>query len=390
MRHLEEGEIHAWLDGAVDSEAAARIEAHAAACAPCAAEVATARGLVAGASRILLALDGVPGGVIPAARQPVRRQSPWFARPLTRIAAGLVVAFGIGALATRDRNSVQDRATVTFETEAAKIPVSAPQTPVVEEGTADPADASAPRRIEKIAEAPGAPAPAPSPLRQAIAPAALPPAKTVVGGAGGGLVGVAGGTEVAAGARDSTSQARRADEGLRRSEIVATRAAPEALEARVTMADFATSGTAAGGACLVLDVSPLTDNSVTPLLPRRMRIRLAESPSAAVEVAPTRSLSSANAQGAAVGMRRAASPPSVSAAPAADAFGGSAAEPSAALQWQGIAGDSVVARLVTPTELVVFRLRIIGDEVKGTAGTQASPAKVAMVSGRRVACGGGL
>jgi len=156
------------------------------------------------------------------------------------------------------------------------------------------------------------------------------------------------------------------------------------------MADFATRTTAAGGACLVLDVSPMAGNSAV-LLPRRMRIRLAESPSAGMELAATRSLSgSANAQGAAVGMRRAAAPPAVSAAPAADAFGGSAAEPLAALQWQGIAGDSVVARLVTPTELVVFRLRIIGDEVRGIAGTETSPAQAATVSGRRVACGGGL
>jgi len=36
----------------------------------------------------------------------------------------------------------------------------------------------------------------------------------------------------------------------------------------------------------------------------------------------------------------------------------------------------------------VFRLRIIGDEVKGTAGTET--AQAATVSGRRVACGGGL
>jgi uncharacterized membrane protein len=65
MQHLDEGTIHAWLDGALDAEETARVEQHAAECATCAAAVAEARGLVAGASRILTALDHTPGGVIP-------------------------------------------------------------------------------------------------------------------------------------------------------------------------------------------------------------------------------------------------------------------------------------------------------------------------------------
>ena len=67
MQHLDEGTIHAWLDGALDDAEAARVEQHAAECATCAAAVADARGLVAGASRILGALDHVPGGVLPRA-----------------------------------------------------------------------------------------------------------------------------------------------------------------------------------------------------------------------------------------------------------------------------------------------------------------------------------
>ncbi|HEV8236389.1 MAG TPA: zf-HC2 domain-containing protein [Gemmatimonadaceae bacterium] len=65
MQHLDEGTIHAWLDGALDAEEAARVEQHAAECAACANAVAEARGLVAGASRILSALDDAPGGVVP-------------------------------------------------------------------------------------------------------------------------------------------------------------------------------------------------------------------------------------------------------------------------------------------------------------------------------------
>src|SRR5689334_16804296 len=70
MRHPDEGTIHAWLDGALDDADAAWLETHARECAACGALVAEARGLVAGASRVLGALDGVPGGVLPPARTP--------------------------------------------------------------------------------------------------------------------------------------------------------------------------------------------------------------------------------------------------------------------------------------------------------------------------------
>src|SRR5687768_1148612 len=77
MNHLDEGTIHAWLDGALDAAESREIETHVASCAACSAAVAEARGLIAGASRILSALDDVPAGVIPggapAAPQGVRR-----------------------------------------------------------------------------------------------------------------------------------------------------------------------------------------------------------------------------------------------------------------------------------------------------------------------------
>lgn len=65
MNHLDEGTVHAWLDGALDATHSREIEAHVAGCATCASVVAEARGLIAGASRILGALDDVPAGVIP-------------------------------------------------------------------------------------------------------------------------------------------------------------------------------------------------------------------------------------------------------------------------------------------------------------------------------------
>jgi anti-sigma factor RsiW len=119
MRHLDEGTIHAWLDGALNGDEASRVEAHAASCAQCARVVAEARGMIAAASRILVALDDVPGDVIPGAAPPTDRPAPtapmarprrpldaqggggawWRSVPLRAAAAIVVVA--AGALATR-------------------------------------------------------------------------------------------------------------------------------------------------------------------------------------------------------------------------------------------------------------------------------------------------
>src|SRR4051812_32564270 len=65
MQHLDEGTIHAWLDGALSPDEGAAVEQHAQQCAECASLVAEARGMIAGAARIVGALDIVPGGVIP-------------------------------------------------------------------------------------------------------------------------------------------------------------------------------------------------------------------------------------------------------------------------------------------------------------------------------------
>lgn len=55
--HLDEGVLHAWIDGELGADDARAVVAHSEACAPCAARVAEARGFVAGSSRILSALD---------------------------------------------------------------------------------------------------------------------------------------------------------------------------------------------------------------------------------------------------------------------------------------------------------------------------------------------
>lgn len=107
IEHLDEGTVHAWLDGALAPDESARVEVHAAACPACAALVAEARGLVAASSRILASLDDVPAGVIPGtsgtadqlailrARR-AEQARRWWRDP--RYAAAASVVFMAGAL----------------------------------------------------------------------------------------------------------------------------------------------------------------------------------------------------------------------------------------------------------------------------------------------------
>lgn len=64
--HPDEGLIHAWLDDALGAAEAERIAAHVRTCVDCQARVAEARGLIAGASRIVAALDDAPADSRPA------------------------------------------------------------------------------------------------------------------------------------------------------------------------------------------------------------------------------------------------------------------------------------------------------------------------------------
>jgi hypothetical protein len=92
MQHLDEGTIHAWLDGELSPAERAEVEAHSAECAQCAAAVAEARGFVAASSRILTALDSVPGGVIPASASESRATQPAATRRFVASRAWMAVA----------------------------------------------------------------------------------------------------------------------------------------------------------------------------------------------------------------------------------------------------------------------------------------------------------
>src|SRR4051812_18468085 len=98
MQHLDEGTIHAWLDDALPADEASRVEQHARDCAACAALVADARGMIAGAARIVRALDIVPGGVVPRARGAATpSRSLWHSLHLTPFRAALAASLMIAA-----------------------------------------------------------------------------------------------------------------------------------------------------------------------------------------------------------------------------------------------------------------------------------------------------
>jgi anti-sigma factor RsiW len=141
MQHLDEGTIHAWLDGALPAEESAGVERHVAQCKECASLVAEARGMIAGASRIVSALDIVPGGVIPkSSRAKPGSSSLWRALRLTPSRAALAATLVIAASTVLTLR--HDTPTKIVPTMAANAPapvVSAspqPAAPVVDEARA--------------------------------------------------------------------------------------------------------------------------------------------------------------------------------------------------------------------------------------------------------------
>ena len=138
MNHIDEGTIHAWLDGALDATQARAVEMHVSQCAECAASVAEARGFIAGASRILTALDDVPAGVTPRRAIPPRRR--WGgARWVTGIAAALMLAIGV---TTWNRNAVKSEMSGTRMLQAPRV--DSPQGGVLQSPVTPPTVSAAP------------------------------------------------------------------------------------------------------------------------------------------------------------------------------------------------------------------------------------------------------
>ena len=126
MQHLDEGMIHAWLDGELSPSDTEQIEAHTRECAECAQRVAEARGLIAASTRILNALDNVPSGVVPGATIPVAppRIRRWYDRTDLRAAAALLFVAGASLIAVKaGRNNSVSLQTVV-KTESSPVAAS--------------------------------------------------------------------------------------------------------------------------------------------------------------------------------------------------------------------------------------------------------------------------
>ena len=196
MQHLDEGMIHAWLDGAASADEAARVERHAAECADCAALVAEARGLVAGASRILSALDDVPvvvpgagsgwrvtsSGTLNRASAPPRYPLPatrhprWWSRPAALAAAAGVVLMA-GSAIVLNKSGGRSSLGAAFS-DSAVAPAQTTEAAVPPTGVAADASSGAGRESARGDGAAGAaatssraaaPVPTPAPPRQVAA-----------------------------------------------------------------------------------------------------------------------------------------------------------------------------------------------------------------------------
>ncbi|HEX5970468.1 MAG TPA: zf-HC2 domain-containing protein, partial [Gemmatimonadaceae bacterium] len=162
--HPDEGLIHAWLDRQLDDRASATLEAHLQRCDECAERVAEARGLIAGASRILssLDLDAPPASGAPAAEPwrpavlptPAKRSVPLLRLTPARsaIAAVLVVAVATAIVREHERTSSQPASGAAESAVVANAPVAAPMAGAAA-GTAPaiaPLDTSAGTRVAQF------------------------------------------------------------------------------------------------------------------------------------------------------------------------------------------------------------------------------------------------
>ena len=157
MQHLDDGTIHARLDGALGADDAQGIDAHVSACGACADRVAEARGLIAASSRILMALDDVPAGVVAPAARDAAPPARWWGMRYSRLAAALAfVAAGTFLLARganrREAGSAGGPQRLTEPARAARESTAPRNEPMA---AAPGAAGAAPRP-----EAPPAPAPA--------------------------------------------------------------------------------------------------------------------------------------------------------------------------------------------------------------------------------------
>ncbi len=132
--HPDEGSIHAWIDGEIDAPEAALLDEHVRGCAECATRVAEARGLAAGASRVVGQLDMAPARLMQPATTPTLGDAGtmWRLMRVTparaAIAATIIVALGLTLTRGRSaRESVPAIATAPVMSGDAMTAMSAPK-----------------------------------------------------------------------------------------------------------------------------------------------------------------------------------------------------------------------------------------------------------------------
>jgi anti-sigma factor RsiW len=174
MQHLDEGTIHAWLDGALPPDEASAAETHVQVCTACAQAVAEARGLIAASSRILGALDDVPvvreSSRIPLAVPTRRRRGWWWNRAGMGYAAAATVLLAVGTTLVL-RSTPQDAADVAEvlrETPAAPPQASSSAAPESERArAAAPPAESQELSTDRVVPLPGATPPVRQDARKA-------------------------------------------------------------------------------------------------------------------------------------------------------------------------------------------------------------------------------
>lgn len=185
MRHVDEGRVHAWLDGELPGpgpDGARELERHLAACAACRAMVEEERAIRDRASALLRTADPGPAAdprVVPLP-VPARRRAPRRAWIAAGWAASIVLALGIGWMARpapREQLAI-DAVTVSAPARAPATPQSADPATVAEPAPSlDPAAVPdvVPPGLSPAASPPRAAPAARPPVRPAAPPAAMAP-----------------------------------------------------------------------------------------------------------------------------------------------------------------------------------------------------------------------
>jgi len=131
MSHVDEGTLHAYLDGELPSPERAALESHLAQCATCRAQLAEERALLERSAALLGSARPVERAVPPFEQVRRATRRPWYVRTEFAWAASLVLAVGLGyyladAIAPREAPANRGPAAV-----ASTVSESVPTDPLV-------------------------------------------------------------------------------------------------------------------------------------------------------------------------------------------------------------------------------------------------------------------